>query len=778
MPAASKSPRHAGNLPAELTGFVGRRREVAGIKRLLSASRLVTLTGVGGAGKTRLALRVAAELKRAFPDGVWLVELAALEDQALLTQTIASTLAVHDRTTRWPIPALAEYLSGKQVLLVLDNCEHLRNACAVLADTVLRAAAGLRILATSRQALGLTGEHIFQVPTMSMPAAGQFPPPDAMSQYEAVGLFLERAVAVQPKFTVTSANLETVVRVCQRLDGLPLAIELTAVWLRALSMEEILEGLDDRYRLLTATSQGVLPRHQTLRALIDWSYDLCSERERTLWAWLSVFSGGFDLPAAEATCAHGEISPEEVLDLLAALVDKSIVIAEEHEGRVRYRLLETIRQYGQQRLREQESEQQVRRRHREFYGNVVQQAWQQWPGPEQRHWLARLLDEHGNIRAALESCLAESGQGEAGLRIAGELWFFWIATGLTSEGRRWLERGLALGGPPSRSRAWALWVAAYLCVLQEDIAAAKPMIAECRRHAEELADADAAAWAVQLSGMAAMTEGDLWRASSYLEEGLRQHRAQGNTVGSLDDSFYLIGVTALLSDLPRAAALCDEAIALCDSRGERWLKSYLLWDRGLVAWQLGDIERAASSGRDALRLAREFNEQWAIAFCLEMLAWTASAAGRHSRSARLLGGADGIWRRVGAPLFGMPPLTRHRDQCLAEVRHALDEAAFDTAFRDGVHLSSDQVIAYALEEPAPESEQTISDDIGVSLTRREAEVAELVALGLSNKAIAEKLVIARRTAEAHVEHILGKLGFSSRSQIAAWLAEHRGTPAT
>ncbi|GLY66370.1 LuxR family transcriptional regulator [Amycolatopsis taiwanensis] len=749
---------------------------VADIKRLLSVSRLVTLTGVGGAGKTRLALRVAAELKRAFADGVWFVQLAALEDQALLTQTIASTLGLHDRTTRWPIPALTEYLSDKQLLLILDNCEHLRDACAVLADAALRAAPNLRILATSRQALGLTGEHLYQVPTMSMPEPDQLPPLDAISQYEAVSLFIDRAVAVQPRFTVTEANLETLIRICQRLDGLPLAIELAAVWLRTLSLDEILEGLNNRYRLLETTNQGVLPRHQTLPALIGWSYDLCSEAERTLWAWLSVFSGGFDRPAAEAVC-RGDLDADEVVDLLAALVDKSIVIAEEHERQVRYRLLEMIRQYGQDRLRGQSSEHAVRQRHREYYAHMVEQAWQQWPGPDQHRWLARLRTEHGNIRAALESCLAESGQLDRCLRMAGELWFFWVATGLTSEGRRWLERGLALDGPPSHARAFALWVAAYLCVFQQDFATAMPMIAECRRDAEELDDAHAAAWAVQLSGMTAFSEGDLPQARAHLEDCLSMHRALDNTLGVLDGSFYLIAVTALQSNLCRAAALCDEAIAICDSRGEQWLKSYLLWDKGLVAWQLGDGEQAAESGRDALRLARQFNEQWVIGFCLEMLAWTAGAAGQHVRSARLLGGAQAIWRRVGAPLFGMRSLIQHRERCLAEVRKALGRAGFAAPFDSGASMPVDQVIAYALDEHQPSPEQQPAEgEAGGPLTRREMEVAELVALGLSNKAIADKLVVARRTAEAHVEHILSKLGFSSRTQIAAWVAEHRGTP--
>jgi predicted ATPase/DNA-binding NarL/FixJ family response regulator len=770
MPAPHVS-RRAGNLPAQLTSFVGRRREVAEIRRLLSESRLVTLTGVGGAGKTRLSLRVAADLRRAFPDGVWFVELAALDDDALLPQSIASTLGVRDRTARWPVSALVEYLSDKHMLLVLDNCEHLRTACAVLADTALRAAPALRVLATSRQALGLTGEHIFQVPTLSVPDADRRPLPAALHQYEAVNLFLDRATAVKPSFVLTEANAETVARVCQRLDGLPLAIELTAVRLRALSVDEVLERLEDRYRLLTAGSPGVLPRHQTLRALIDWSYGLCSERERAAWAALSVFSGGFDLPAAEAVCATDDLTASTLLDTLAALVDKSILIADEHEGRIRYHMLETIREYGRDRLWESGAEPAVRKRHRDHFEQLVEQARDEWCGPRQQRWMARILREHNNIRAVLDYSLTEPGQAEAGLKIAGALWFFWIATGLTAEGRRWLERLLELEAAPSRWRNRALWVCTYLCILQEDIAWAEPRIAECRRTAEQHGDAESVAWAVQLCGMAAMSVGELAKARAQLEDGLARHHACRDNIGTVDVCFYLVAVVALLGEPYRAATLCEETLARCDSQGERWLKSYMLWDLGLVAWQLGDCTRAAASGRDGLRLAREFNEQWAIAFCVELLAWAAHAELRHRRAAYLLGCADSIWHRIGAPLFGMRHLLRYHEQCTSGARGMLGAAAFEAEFGKGKQTSLDRAISAALEESTAPAGHAAGEAYGAVLTPREIEVAGLIAEGLSNKAIAAQLVIAQRTVEAHVEHILDKLGFSSRTQVAAWVVE-------
>ncbi|MPY85168.1 MAG: LuxR family transcriptional regulator [Actinophytocola sp.] len=772
--SASKSAGRAGNLPAELTSFIGRRHEIAEIKRLLSASRLVTLTGVGGAGKTRLSLRAAADLQRAFSDGVWFVELAALEDQALLSQTIASTLGLHDRTARWPAPALAEYLSDKRLLLVLDNCEHLRNACAVLADTVLHAAPGVHILATSRQALGLTGEHIFQVPTMSMPEPDRHLPADALGQYEAVNLFVDRAVAVRPDFEVTDANADTIVRICQRLDGIPLAIELTAVRLRALDLIDIYDRLEDRFRLLTGGSPGVLPRHQTLRALIDWSNALCSEPESTLWARLSVFSGGFDLAAAEAVCSDAEIPEEDVVGLLAALVDKSIVVAEHTDGRLRYRLLETIRQHGLERLTASGDETAVRERHRDHFVHLVEQAFDHWLSPEQERWLTTLLREHNNLRAAFEFCLIAPDHANTGLRMAGALWFFWIATGLTNEGRRWLERGLEADDQPSRARARALWVGGYLSTIQEDLAAAKPMIAECREHADRLDDAEAAAWAVQLDGMVAMSDGELPTARDALSDGLERHRGSGSRLGILDTSFYLVVVTALLDDLDRAVQLAEDAIALCDSLGERWLRSYMLWDLSLVAWQQDDFGRAAASAMDGLRLAREFSEQWVIAFCFEILAWTAHGERNLPRAARLLGAADRLWRRIGAPLFGMRHLVTFHEEQQEQVRRALGAKRFDAEFHGGRTMNADDAIVFALDERelVPEPTSARADE---SLTRREREVATLIADGLSNKEIATKLVIARRTAEAHVEHILGKLGFSSRSQVAAWVAEQRGT---
>lgn len=773
MPAISRQRHRAGNLPAGLTSFVGRRRETAEIKRLFRESRLVSLTGVGGAGKTRLALHVAGELQRAFHDGIWFVELAALDDEALLSQTIARTLGLQDRSARWTTHALAEYLADRELLLVLDNCEHLREACAVLTDMVLRHAPRMRVLATSRQPLGLTGEYIFRVPTMSVPAAGGLPPLESLSQYEAVGLFTARANAVRPDFELNEENAESVVQVCQRLDGLPLAIELAAARLRALSIAEIAERIENRYALLNAGSPGEFPRHQTLRALIDWSHDLCTEEERSMWARLSVFSGGFDLAAAEAVRGESGNESSSLLDTISALVDKSIVIAEERQGHTRYRMLEIIREYGVERLRELGLETELRDRHLAYFARVVADARAAWFGPDQVSVLAAVLEQHSNIRAALDGCLAEPGRAETGLAMTGGLWFLWLATGQTTEGRRWLERLLDLEPRPSSARVRALWVCAYLCVLQEDVPAAERLIGECREQAEQLCDHEALAWAEGLSGMTAMSQGRLATARRHLESALTAHKRCDNGIGVLDVTFYLGATTALEGHATQAAQLCEEALAMCDARGERWLKSYLLWDLGLVAWELGDSERAAAAGREALQLARMFDEQWAIAFCIELLAWTAHADQQPKRAARLLGSAEGIWRRVGAPLFGMQHLVDRHRRCLDGVQQQLGEGAFGAGFSAGMTMDSDSVTGFALEEEAPAARRSAGVVPDVVLTRREMEVAALVSEGLSNRQIAATLVISQRTAEAHVGHILGKLGFCSRSQVAAWVASVR-----
>src|SRR5215469_2038154 len=356
-------PRITGNLPAELTSFVGRRGELAEVRRLLAGSRLVTLTGIGGVGKTRLALRAAAGLRRAFRDGVWLVQLDQVRDEALVAQAVAGALGLQDRAGYPPAAALADYLAGRQLLLVLDNCEHVVDAVAKLADTLLRAAAGLRVLATSRESLNMTGESVLAVPPLAAPEAGRSLSVAELARFPAIGLFAERAAQVVAGFALTEANAAAVASICRRLEGLPLAIELAAAWLPVLSPEQIDVRLGDRLGLLTRAGRARPARQQTLRASIEWSYGLCSQPERLLWARCSVFAGGFELDAAEGVCADDRLAAGRVLDLLAALAGKSILTVEHREGGARYRLPETLREFGQERLHESGEDTTLRRRH-------------------------------------------------------------------------------------------------------------------------------------------------------------------------------------------------------------------------------------------------------------------------------------------------------------------------------------------------------------------------------------------------------------------------------
>jgi predicted ATPase len=439
--------RAAGNLPAELTSFVGRRGELAEVRRLLAGSRLVTLTGVGGVGKTRLALRAAAGLRRAFRDGVWLVRLDQLRDEALVAQAVAGTLGLQDRAGYSPAGSLAEYLAGRQLLLVLDNCEHLVDATAKLADQLLRAAVGLRVLATSREALNIDGEMVLPVPTLPVPEAGQPLTAAGLGVFPAVRLFAERAAQVVPGFTVTGANVAAVAGICRRLEGLPLAIELAAARLPVLSPEQIDARLGDRLGLLTRGSRARPARQQTLRASIEWSYELCSPAERLLWARLSVFAGGFELDAAEGICADHRLAAGQVLELLAALAGKSILIAAHRKGGVRYRLPETLREFGQERLQESDEYTALRRRHRDWHEQLARRVDTGWVSPQLADWAARLFREHANVGggAGLLPGRARRGRGRAAHRDPH------LAVLL-------LERGACQRGPvPARPGAGPSW---------------------------------------------------------------------------------------------------------------------------------------------------------------------------------------------------------------------------------------------------------------------------------------------------------------------------------
>ncbi|MBB5889915.1 non-specific serine/threonine protein kinase [Kutzneria kofuensis] len=696
-----RSPRPVGNLPGEVTSFVGRRREVAQAVRLLRRARLLTLTGVAGVGKTRLALRVAVRTREAFPDGVWLVELAALTDEKLLAPTVADALGIHHQQgQRSTTQTLADYLADKRLLLVLDNCEHLLDPCAVLTSRLLRATTGVRILATSRQALGTAGEHLLEVPPLPVPDLGQPVIPRALTRGEAVRLFAERAALARPGFAVDAGNRATVVRICHRLDGIPLAIELAALRVRAMPVAEILIGLDDYLGFLSTGSRVAVPRAQTLRAAIDWSFALCSSLEQQLWARASVFAGGFDLDAAEVVCGGMGIACEDVFDLVAGLVDKSVltVVPDETDVRARYRMLEAIRQHGQERLASSGHLMVVRARHRDHYRQLVMGAEREWLGPNELVWFARLRREHPNVRAALEFCLTEPGQARAGLEITAALWHYWIRSGSHTEGRYWLDRALELDPQPSPHRAMALKASSWLALLQADMATARSQLEQAQGVAHQVRDEPTLAYTTLGFGVVAFFENDVHRAVPLLEDALARHQALDDPDGVWLALFYLTLTSVALGNPGRAIAFSEECLALCDSRGASSSRNYALWELGLARWLSGDRQEASTLIRDGIPAALRIGDRWVVAHYLETLAWIAGTDGQHTRAARLLGAAHTTWRSMGAPPSGPRYLASVHNRCEQQALSALGDERFAAAFQHGTRFTLDQAIGYALDQ--------------------------------------------------------------------------------
>jgi predicted ATPase/DNA-binding CsgD family transcriptional regulator len=762
-----------GNLPADATTFVGRRSEVAEVRRLLSDARLVTLTGVGGVGKTRLALRIATGMQRAFHDGVWLVDLTKLSDPSMVVQAVVETLQIHDQSSREPLQILAGHLRDRQVLLVLDNCEHLLQECAALADALLRAAPGLRLLATSRQALNIPDEHTMPVAPLTLPENGlESPPGDLSAQSGAVALFVDRAVAVHHDFVLTAANQSAVVGICRRLDGIPLAIELAVARLRTLTPEQILERLDDRYKLLTTGPRSAPRRHQTLQALIDWSFERLSTAEQLLWMRTSVFSGNFDLAAAEAVCAGDGIKTEDVIDLVAELIDKSILVREENGRVARYRQLDTLREYGRRKLAVLGEEARIRLRHRDYYLHIAARTAVEQFGPNQVEWFSRLTADYADLRAAMDYCLVTPDEGQNGQRMAADLLFHWVRSYYLSEGRRWLDRLLAADTTPTRARADALWTDSWLAIIQGDITTARVMLDEARRLGEQFDSPRVLGYVALFSGFAAMYSGDTETALRRYDEARHLHLAAGNQHGLALTFIRLCMAYSFLGDSDRAIAMGEECVKLSDAVGDIWCKAYALMALGIDVWRQGDTRRATMLEQESLRMNRSLDGRLGIALNLEVLAWVSASAGQFQHAARLLGVLQTLKRSTGAPLSGYGHLAAPHEECVTRVRDALGTDGYDAMVRQGAGLRMDQAIALALREKEHHERPTSMRNDVAHLTRREREIAELVAKGRSNKEIAATLVIAQRTAESHVENILVKLGFTSRAQIAAWVAAH------
>ncbi|MEV0031581.1 protein kinase [Nocardia sp. NPDC050793] len=665
------------NLPRELTSFVGRGAELAELKQLMTTFPLVTVTGMGGVGKTRLALHAAAEAGEAFPDGVHLVELGELHDEDAVVDVVAAALGLRDDAATPLSAVLIEYVSPRKLLLVLDNCEQVVDAAAKLAETLLRACPDLRILATSREGLGIGGEAVLPLSPLVD---------------DAVTLFAERAAIAVPGFALTEENEATVARICSRLDGLPLAIELAAAKLRALSPEQILRRLDNRYALLTRGSRGAPQRQQTLAWSVGWSYDLCTPAEQELWTSLSVFAGSFELEAAEDICGTGY--PEELVDLLTSLVDKSILTRTESHGAVRFRLIETLRDYGREKIRETGAQLELRRRHLDWYRRLTRNASAEWFSSRQIGWIERLDRELPNLREAIEFGLTDSPDIVS--RMASDLGMFSATRGLVGEGRRWLDRALAATPrEPTFERVVALYNAGALACDQGDLQAAGAIVHQARELLERLTDPVASALVDIAEGFMALVGGDADRACRLVEPAVERCEDLAGRAAAL----VILGRAHQSRGDAEAALACNRRVLeLSEAHGESVIRSWALWSVGIESLRRGDRERAAELLEQGLQLTHRLRDARAAASYLEVLAWKAAEDGKPTPAAVMMAAAETTSGAVGNYAFLFPDLTAFHQECDRRVRSAIDEQTYVVAREKGRSLSLGDAVAYALQE--------------------------------------------------------------------------------
>ncbi|WP_063007213.1 protein kinase domain-containing protein [Nocardia kruczakiae] len=753
------------SLPLELTSFIDRHSQVTTIKNLLTGSRSVTLTGTGGVGKSRLALRVAHQLRPDFSGGVWLVELADLRDATSVVDVVAATLGLRNSGPEPTLDVIVRYLSTRDLLLLLDNCEHVIDAVTTLTESLLRACPRIRILATSREALSAAGETVFAVPPLTVSApAGRTARRTARA--DAVTLFAARAATAVPGFDVTDRNTDTVARICARLDGLPLAIELAAARLRTMSPDQILSRLDDRYALLTRGSRSAPKRQQTLQYCIGWSYDLCTRSEQRLWNQLSAFAGGFELDAAEYVCGP-DLGDAELLDAVAALVDKSILIREDTDRTVRFRMLETIQEYGRRRARDEGEYAESNHRQRDWCERLALAAERDWVGPRQLQWVGRLERELPNLRKALELSVSEGA--ESALRMTAALYPFWTIRGRLTEGRRWLEHAL-IHTPHIQTvdRARVLYQAVETAAIQTDLPAIADKVSELETLAENITDPLVTALLAHARGYECLASGDLPRASALLTDAIDIYADTGESGLQLDAQISLGWSYTLQNDTDRALPYFRDALTATESADETMRRSWTLWAAGFTLWRRNETDGATSYLQEGIRAARLLEDPLVAAACAEILAWLAAEDRHHRRAAVLMGAADALSSVAGSSAFMFHDLLVYRENSERSSRTVLGSRNFDTARREGAAMDFDTAVSFALGEGSEPAGPTAHSDR--QLTKRERQVADLVAQGYTNKSIAARLVISQRTAEGHVEHILTKLGFTSRAQIAAWVA--------
>jgi non-specific serine/threonine protein kinase len=725
---------------------------------------LLTLTGPGGVGKTRLALQVADDVRPEFADGVVFVQLAPVHDPALVLPTVAQALGVREHGDRPLATQLATALRDRHLLLVLDNLEHVLDAAPEVAD-LLAACPALTVLATSRSILRVTGEHAAVVPPLSLPAPEEPISLSALAEIEAVALFVDRARAADPSFTLTAVNAASIAAICQQLNGLPLAIELAAARVRVLSPDSLLARLTDPFHLLTGGARDQPPRLRSMRDTVAWSHDLLSPEQQTLFRRSAVFAGGFSLEAAEAVCGGPEL---DVLEGASSLVDQSLLLRMEPAGSApRFRMLETVRAFALEQLAATAEDSMVRNAHAAYFLDLAERAGP-WGDPL---GLRRLEAEHPNVRGAL-AWLLEYGRREEAAQLTTSLLHFWFVRGHFSEGRRWLGRVLA---EPEDITALTLahthYGAGVLAAQQDDLDEAKAHISAALPGAREAGDDVWVALALNHLGNIALSAGDLSRARAVCEEALGYARRAGDPGVFADPIMNLGRIATAQGDYERAEALCEEALALKRIAGGQWAIAVGLYFHGEVAQARGDYPIALARLREALALYRELADPATIARCLEGIASVVVECGQPELCARLLGATEALRKRIAHPIDAEDRSRYDRARVIAS--EALGDASFAAAWAAGRSLPLEHAMAEALTAAGDVTVAPTSDPAAsYGLTPREREVLRLVATGQSNRQIANSLFLSQRTVENHVRHILTKLQVPSRTAAAGFAIRH------
>ncbi|MFD7966902.1 ATP-binding protein [Streptomyces zaomyceticus] len=713
------------NLPAELNRFVGRAAEQASLTALLEASRLVTVVGVGGVGKTRLALRAASGVQKRYGDGVRLAELAPLRDPDLIEYALAEALGLTDHTPKPPREVLVEHLAERRTLLVVDGFEHLVESCAPLVRELLEHAPGLTVLAVGRRPLRVAGEAVFPLAPLgeadamtllteraaeagapALPEAGA-PAPDGAGAGALPGRPAPTGAAVCPGGRAGTRGLpgatahvrgsDAVRELCRRLDGIPLALELAAGRLPLLSVEQMLFRLDDRFRLLTDGARGALPRHQTLRTAMGWSHELCTPEERLLWARLSVFPGPFDLEAVEYVCGGPELPPERILELLGGLLAQSLLTREDAPLGPVYRMLDTVAAYGAEWLAALGDTERMRRRHRDWYMGLATWCELEWFSPRQAEVAALTEAALPHLRAALDLCLELPEDTHLAQHLAGTLWFAWVGCGRLSEGRHWLERALAVESGHEEARLKALWVLGYVAVLQGDGTAAVAALHECGERARSSRNALAEAYATHRMGCLALLTDDMPRAEELIGRALDAYRELGELNSNvLMGQIEVALARAFRGDMDGAVALCREVRDICEERGELWARAYALYVLGYAAWTGGAYGEARELLTECVSINHAFRDLVGTVLAIEMLALVAVSEGDPTEAAVLQGAAVPLWDTVGVRLFGSEAFDAPRTLCQQRAEEALGAEAYGIAFRQGLGLSAAEAVERAL----------------------------------------------------------------------------------